>query len=60
MKRFEVPTLSIQKLDTDGVIYTSGCFVEAVACIECYASAAECPVAFTCTELVCPTLDDID
>ena len=61
MRKFANPIMRIHRLESsEEIVSTSDCNVEAVACIECYATAAVCPTGFTCTELVCPRLDDID
>ena len=59
MKKFSIPVINIQKFDAEGTISTSGCWVEAQACINCYASAAECPGDYSCSGLNCPNLQAI-
>ena len=59
MKRFTVPTLSVQKIDPEEVMRTSLCF-ESFACKECYCGMVQCGGTYTCKGLVCPSLSDYD
>ena len=59
MKTFEKPTISIQRLEPEGVMTASACFVEALACTACYCSVVQCPNGYTCTGLECAILNDI-
>ena len=55
MKKFEVPTITIQRFDKVEVFTTSGC-AESYACLDCYCSAVACDPPYTCDGLDCPTL----
>lgn len=56
MSKFMNPEMNVQKLEQDDFLCTSGCKVEAQACLECYGSAITCNHGYECTGLVCPTL----
>ena len=57
MKKFEIPRMKIQFLASEEIMGASDCF-EVHACIECYCTLVQCPVAYECSGLVCPTLSD--
>lgn len=59
MKQFEKPFMNIQRLDPEDLIRTSGCSVEARACLNCYCSGVTCSTGIVCTQLDCPTLQSI-
>ena len=59
MKKFENPTISIQKFEPEEVM-TSSCAVEALACTACYCELVQCPNGYTCVGLECATLSDFD
>lgn len=59
MKKFGVPTISIQKLEPEDILTASSCFVEALACTACYCTIVQCPTGYECTGLVCEVLNDI-
>lgn len=60
MKKFEVPTINIQKLVSENILTGSSCF-EKFACTECYCSLVQCnQTKYSCTGLVCGTLSDYD
>ena len=52
MKKFEMPTMSIQRLEPEDIIRTSGCF-EAYDCLECYCAAVTCEGDYSCTGFKC-------
>lgn len=56
MKSFDVPMMQVQKLENEEILRTSSCF-ESYACKECYCSLVQCGGTYTCTGLVCPTLE---
>lgn len=58
MKKFMNPVMSIQKLDKEEIIRTSGgtCF-EIFQCVDCYCTAVTCDPVYTCDGLKCPSLD---
>ncbi len=60
MKKFEVPMMSIQKLDSENIIRTSGNCFETFACTECYCELVQCGGTYECTGLRCNTLSDYD
>ena len=59
MKRFEAPVMSIQKLVSEEIVRTSGCF-EIFACEDCYCTAVQCESGYVCDGLKCSTLNDYD
>ncbi len=60
MKKFETPKMRVLRLEMEDVMRTSGsCGVQAKACLECYCQLVGCPDGYTCSGLVCPTLDSI-
>lgn len=59
VKEFRVPEITIQKFEPEDVMRTSGCMVEALACVKCYEQVADCEPSFNCAQLVCPILNDI-
>ena len=60
MKRFDVPVMKIQKLESEEIMRTStGCF-ESFACKECYCGIVQCGGSYECSGLVCPSLSDFD
>ena len=52
MRRFEVPTISIQRLDDEDFVRTSGCF-QIFTCENCYCAIVTCPSGFSCSSLKC-------
>ena len=60
MKKFSVPTMTIQKLEDEDVMRTSGGCFEINACVDCYCGIVTCEGTYGCDGLQCPTLSDFD
>ncbi len=57
MKKFEIPSMKVQKLDSADIMTTS-CF-EIFACEDCYCTSVTCEGTYVCDGLKCSILDSI-
>ena len=57
MKRFGTPKMDVQRLDPEDIFTVSCGLCNGVGCIKCYCGVVTCAPVYTCTSLVCPTLD---
>ena len=55
MKQFDTPEMTIQRLEAEEIVRTSGCW-ESYDCEKCYDDAVVCGGTYTCTGLVCGCL----
>lgn len=60
MKNFEVPKMTLQRLNSEEAIAASTppCF-EIYACEDCYCTSVTCDDGYVCEGLRCPILDTI-
>ena len=59
MRRFEAPKMTVQKLEPEKIIRSSGCW-ESFDCKSCYADVVICTGGFQCTGLDCPCLGSLN
>ena len=56
VKKFGVPMMVLQKLETEEFMRTSGCY-QMYECEDCYCAVVFCDDAFSCTGLKCEFYD---
>ena len=60
MKKFTSPKMSVQLLEAEEIMRTSGKCFEIFACEDCYCTAVTCGDTYVCDGLKCRTLSDYD